>query len=186
MPYLIFIILALAGILFVIKVCYVLSTAGAVHVTQGALFVSTSRIRINAFLEALPMQPGQVLYDLGCGDGRVLRAANQRYGVRAVGFEINPMAYFLAKIKSIGRNGVKIKYGGFNAYNIGEADVVFCYLFPDVLKAIRDKLESELKPGAYIVSCNFPLPGLSPERVIRPQPALHADPIYIYRRKASA
>ena len=78
----------LAGSLFALKMAYVLCTALALPITQGALFVSTTKTRIAAFMDAVPMKTGQMLMDLGCGDGRVLRQAYKNYGVRAVGFEV--------------------------------------------------------------------------------------------------
>ena len=56
-----------------------------------------------------------------------------------------------------------------------------CYLFPDVMHDLAQKLTSELKPGAIIISFNFNLPGLVPDQIVRPVGSLHSDPIYIYR-----
>ena len=170
----------LAGGLFALKMAYVLSTAGVLPLTRGALYVSTSSARIRAFLDAVPMSPGQVFYDLGCGDGRVLRAARRRYGIRAVGFEVNPMAFLNAGLRCLARPGVRVFWRDFRTVDLGRADVVFCYLFPDVMPGLEKKLEAELKTGARVVSCNFPLPGWRPEKVLRPSPARHADPIYVY------
>ncbi|MBU2547489.1 MAG: class I SAM-dependent methyltransferase [Proteobacteria bacterium] len=178
--------LVLAGGLFAFKIVYVLATAGALPVTRGALYVSTSRIRIRAFLEAVPMSSDQVLYDLGCGDGRVLRAAGRRYGVKAEGWDVNVLAYLNARLRCFFRPGLRVRFGDFRAVDLGGADVVFCYLFPDVMKDLAAKLERELTPGARVISANFPLPGWSPDRVIRPEPARHADPIFIYRAPEAA
>ena len=72
----IWIFLILAGSLFALKMTYVLCTALALPATQGALYVNTTKTRIAAFIEAVPMEKGQILVDLGCGDGRVLRRAS--------------------------------------------------------------------------------------------------------------
>jgi hypothetical protein len=177
----IWIVLILAGTLFGLKMTYVLCTALALPATQGALFVSTTKTRIAAFIEAVPMKKGQILVDLGCGDGRVLRWASKRYDVRAIGFEINFLAYFKAKIFSFGWRNVEIRSKNFWSQNLGNADVVFCYLYPDVMRKLSTKLKTELQPGTLIVSCNFALPGFRPARVLRPNGSLHNDPIYIYR-----
>jgi SAM-dependent methyltransferase len=170
------------GGLFAIKIMYLVATAGVLPMTQGALFVGTSQKRVDAFLDHTPMKPGQVLYDLGCGDGRVLRAAAKRYGVRAVGFEVNPMAWVLARIRTFGLRGVKVKFRDFRRTDLDRADVVFCYLFPDVMKSIVGKLEAELKPGARVASANFPISSWQPEAIVRPGTGRHADPIYFYQR----
>ena len=173
--------LVIAGVFFGLKLAYVLCTAIALPATRGALYVSTSRVRISAFLDAVPMCPGQLLVDIGCGDGRVLRQVRRKYAVSAVGYELNVLAYVKAKLLCFGRKNIQIKWRNFWTVDLSTADVVFCYLFPDVMRDLAAKLESDLKPGAVVVSCNFHLPGWSPERVLRPGNSLHNDPIYLYR-----
>lgn len=181
MPIWIWIFIFLAGSLFGIKMTYVLCTALALPATQGALYISTTRTRIAAFIEAVPMKQGQILVDLGCGDGRVLRRTWKKYKVRAIGFEINLMAYLKARLLSVGLKNVEIRRKNFWSQNLAGADVVFCYLYPDVMKRLFSKLKAELKPGTLVVSCNFTLPGFKPIRVLRPEGSLHNDPIYIYQ-----
>ena len=180
MPTWIWIFFILGGSLFAIKMAYVLCTAIALPTTQGALFVSTSKARIRTCIKAIPMDAGQTLVDLGCGDGRVLRQALKHYNVRAVGYEINWLAYLKARLLSLGYKNLEIKRQDFWSANLAEADVIFCYLYPDVMKKLAAKLRSNLKPGAVIVSCNFTLPGFQPCRVLRPAGALQGDPVYIY------
>jgi hypothetical protein len=177
----IFTFVVVAGVFFGLKLAYVLCTSVVLPATRGALYVSTSRVRISAFLDAVTMKAGQLLVDIGCGDGRVLRQVRRRYGVRAVGYEVNLLAYVKAKLLCFGRKNIQINWRNFWAVDLSDADVVFCYLFPDVMKDLAAKLESDLKPGAVVVSCNFHLPGFSPERVLRPGNSLHNDPIYVYR-----
>jgi hypothetical protein len=173
--------LLLVGGLFFCKVCYVLATAGVLPFTQGALFTSTAEVRIRSFLDAVPMNDKELLVDLGCGDGRVLRAARNRYGVMARGYEVNALAYCVARILSFRAKGVRIRCKNFWSVSFRDADVVFCYLFPDVMKRLATKLEAELLPGARVASCNFSIPGWSPLAVIRPDSVRHGDPIYVYR-----
>ena len=181
MPIWVLIFVVFTGLLFGLKMAYVLCTALAVPVTQGALYVSTSRMRISAFLQAVPMRPGHLLVDLGCGDGRVLRRTRKYYDARTVGYEVNLLAYLKAKILSIGLKNVEIKREDFWTSDFSDADVVFCYLYPDVMPRLSRKLKTDLKPGTVIVSCNFGLPGFEATRVLRPEGSLHNDPMYIYR-----
>jgi len=176
----IFIILCLVAGLFVIKLTYVTAVAMSIKSTQGALYVSTSRERIRAVLDELNLKSGQVLIDLGCGDGRTLRAARKRFKLYAIGYEINPLAYLKARIYSIGQ-GLDIRYRNFWNEVIDAADVIFCYLFPDVMADLAVKVKAEAKPGAMIVSFNFPIPGLTPIKVLRPAGARQSDPIYFYQ-----
>jgi trans-aconitate methyltransferase len=177
----IWILLAVSGILFGVKLCYVLCTSMVLPFTRGALYTSTSRVRISAFLDAVPMKAGQLFVDMGCGDGRVLRKVRQRYVVRAVGYELNLLAYIASRILCVGLKQIEIKWRNFWKADLADADFVFCYLFPDVMEDLAVKLKKDLKPGAVVVSCNFDLPGFVPEQILHPGNLLHNDPIYIYR-----
>ena len=181
MPTWIWLFIILTGSLFGLKMIYILCVAAALSATQGALYVSTTRARIAAFIAAVPMKPGQVLVDLGCGDGRVLRYARRHYNIRAIGFEVNLLAYLKARILGLGLKNIELRFKDFWSQNLAEADVVFCYLFPDVMQKLSAKLKAELKPGTLVVSCNFALPGISLLRILRPEGSLHSDPLYIYR-----
>ena len=177
----VWVFIIIAGSLFATKMVYVLCTAMALPTTQGALYVSTSRSRIRAFIRAVPMEAGQVLVDLGCGDGRILRWAHKCYKVRAIGYEVNLMAYLKARLLSFGFKNIEIRRRDFWSANLSDADVVVCYLYPDVMKKLSAKLKATLKPGAVVVSCNFRVPDFKPSSVLHPAGALHSDPVYIYR-----
>ena len=177
----IIIALIIIGILVVGKLLFAFALVSVFPITQGAMFHPSARIRVRTFLDHVPMKAGELLIDVGCGDGRVLRAAQQRYGVRALGFEVNPIAYALARIRTFGMEGVYVRLGNFWKANVGDADVVFCYLFPDVMERLAGKLAAELRPGTRVVSCNFPFPGWRHREVVYPESSLYADPIYIYQ-----
>lgn len=171
----------LAGVLFAAKALYALSVAVALPVTRGALYVSTSRKRIEAVADAVSMKPGQVLVDLGCGDGRVLRCIRRRFDITAIGYEWNLLAFLNARLRCLGRRGIKVRLRDFRKADLSGADVVFCYLFPDVLPELSTKLARELRPGAVVVSANFAIPQWLPEKVLRIDHSLHGDPLYLYR-----
>jgi len=169
-----------AGLLFLMKMGVVLATGLSLPVTQGAVFVGSSHAEIQAFLDAVPMEPAGLLVDLGCGDGRVLRAAQERYGVRGLGLEVNPVAYMLARLRLLGKKGVRVRRCNFWDVSLREADVVYCYMFPDVLSSVAGKLQRELRPGAWVVSARFPFPAWSPGRVVKRSSPPH-DPLYVYQ-----
>ena len=181
MPSWLWIFLLLAGTLFGLKILYIATTTAVLPVTQGALYVSTARVRIEALLDAVNMSADQLFVDLGCGDGRVLRGANKRYGVRAVGYEINLLAYLKAMGLSLFKPRIRLKLRNFWRADISKADVVYCYLYPDVLDRLKVKLRNELKAGATVISGNFPLPGWTPSEVITSDHPLYNSPLYIYR-----
>jgi len=153
--------LFLLGGLFLVKFLYLIAVGCALPVTRGALFIPTSSIRIKTFLNALPMSSEELFLDLGCGDGRILREARRR--------------------RNFGSKGVQIRWKNFWEVDLSRADVVFCYLFPDVMQRLAKKLEAELRPGSKVISSNFPLPGWLPYQVLHPYSGRHQDPIYIYR-----
>jgi SAM-dependent methyltransferase len=107
--------------------------------------------------------PGDLVYDLGCGDGRTIVTAARRYGARAVGIEIDPLRYAWcqAVITVLGlRSRVRIIYGDFFNQDLSDADVVTCYLLQDTNNKLAGKLRQELRPGTRVVSNAFTFPRL--------------------------
>lgn len=175
------ILLGIGGGLFAVKVIYGVCVAISLPKTQGALFVSTSRKRIAAALKAVQPPRDSLLVDLGCGDGRVLRHAFRRYGVTAVGYEVNPLAWLKAKLLCMLDRGIQVRFQDFRQADFSDAETVTCYLFPDVMKDIAAAFRAgKFKTGALLVSFNFSLPGVKPLQVLRPDGGLHSDPIYVY------
>jgi predicted RNA methylase len=183
MELIIFVFLGFLGILIVLKMTFALFTGFSSFKTGGALFTTTHPLKIKKILETVKMHPKQVVYDLGSGDGRFLIAAAKRYKVKAIGLEINPWAYLLSRLRiMLWQANVSIRFQDFWKTDLSEADIVFCYLFPDVMERLKEKLSKELKAGATVISCNFEIPGWTPEKtIIAPHPT-HRDPIFIYTR----
>jgi SAM-dependent methyltransferase len=177
------IILYLIGLLFLVKGVYVLTMVMVLRRTGGALFCITHRAKIAAVLDAVPLQPGQVVFDLGCGDGRFLEAAVRRYGVNGTGYEINLLPWLLARLRQMRRGKrLNILWRDFWNADLSGADLVFCYLFPDILVPLAEKARLELRRGAVLVSCNFPLPDWEPERILTTDHPGAPDPIFVYRQ----
>jgi len=181
MPTWVVVIFTIIGGAAALKILHALAIVVVHPITQGAMYTSTGRVKIRKALDAVTMKPGELLVDIGCGDGRVLRAARKRYGVSCVGFEINPIAFTKARLLTMGRTGVEIRCRNFWKADLGKADIVSCYLFPDVMRRLGAKLGKELASGARVISFNFPIPGWKHEAVLRADSKLHNDPIYIYR-----
>ncbi|NPA05619.1 MAG: methyltransferase domain-containing protein [Crenarchaeota archaeon] len=115
--------------------------------------------------------PGDVLYDLGCGDGRVVVIAARDFGVRlAVGVEIDSLLAEAARYhaRRCGVSGrVRIVEEDFRRVSLAPATVVYLYLYPSINEALRPKLEAELRPGSRVVTIDFPVPGWVPVRMRR-------------------
>jgi predicted O-methyltransferase YrrM len=130
---------------------------------KGAPWAPTRRTRVRRMLTLARVRPGEVVYDLGSGDGRVLLAAARRFGARAVGIEVDPLRYALTRsvvaILGLGER-IEVRLGDLFKTDLSEADVVTCYLWQDTNDALEAKLAAELRPGARIVSHRYTFPGL--------------------------
>jgi SAM-dependent methyltransferase len=130
---------------------------------RGAPWLPTTMDKVHKMLVMAGAGPGDVVYDLGCGDGRALVAAVRTYGARAVGIEIDPLRYLWCQllITALGlRRQVKIIYGDIFNQDLSDADVIFSYLLPKTNKKLESKFMRELHPTARIVSNDFLFPGL--------------------------
>ncbi|MFC1875081.1 SAM-dependent methyltransferase [Chloroflexota bacterium] len=110
------------------------------------------------------VKPGELVYDLGCGDGRILIVAARQFSARAVGIEVDPLRYLWSQIRihMLGLRGkVRIEYGNFFKHDLSKADVVTCYLLQDTNNKLAEKINRELSPSARIISSVFTFPSLS-------------------------
>jgi SAM-dependent methyltransferase len=165
-----------------IMVLYVIPVVAAFSLTGGSTFVPTSKGKIETVLDLIPMERGAVVMDLGCGDGRFLLAAERRYGVEAVGYEINVTAYLLARLNILRhRARARVHLKNFRNVDLGRADYVFCYLFPDALGGLKWKFDAELKPGCVVVSCDYPIEEWREPEVASYRANDKEEMIYIYR-----
>lgn len=130
---------------------------------QHVPFVPSSKKARQIMLSAVKINPGHRVYDLGCGDGRLVIEAAKKFGARATGFEISPFVYLLGRIKNYCNGSpAEIKMKNFFKVNLSDADVIFCYLFPKVMKKLGEKFTNELKPGTKIVSNAFRIENWTP------------------------
>ena len=128
----------------------------------GAPWWPTPQKKVLRMLEMANVQADEIVYDLGCGDGRVLLTAARRFKARAVGIEIDPLRFLLVQIliTIFGlRKRITVKLRNFFEQDLSEADVVFTYLLQDTNNKLFKKLDKELRPGTRIVSHNYSYPG---------------------------
>jgi cyclopropane fatty-acyl-phospholipid synthase-like methyltransferase len=130
-------------------------------------YVASQPRIVNAMLELAKVTGSDVVYDLGCGDGRIVIAAAQEYGARGVGIDNNP-----ARIEEARANArdagvddrVSFKANDLFDADIRSATVVALYLLPDVNLRLRPRLLRELKPGTRVVSHAFAMGDWKPEK----------------------
>lgn len=152
-----------------------------------APYVKTPQHVIAIVLREIKISPKNTVYDLGCGDASVLVAAEKKFGVTTVGFELSPIAYYRAKQKiKHEQTKTKIFFKSFFKQNISDADVVFCFLVPGIMKKVGTFLDSQLKKGTQVASYAFPIPQWQPNKIIDTLPnGDKASKIYIYEIASS-
>jgi cyclopropane fatty-acyl-phospholipid synthase-like methyltransferase len=143
-------------------------------------YVPTRELVVEEMLRMAGVRPDDVVYDLGCGDGRIVVMAAQKFGARGVGVDIDPKRIEEARANAA-RAGVsdraEFRLGDLFNADIRAATVVTLYLLPDVNLRLKPKLRRELRPGTRIVSHDFTMGDDWPaERVLR----LENDTIYFW------
>jgi len=154
-----------------------------------APFVASPLPVVKQMLTLAQLQPGEILYDLGCGDGRVVIMAAQEFGARSVGVEMREdlAKQALGKISELSLDGqVKIINGDMFKVDLAQADVVTLYLTTSANDKVKPKLESELKLGTRVVSHDYEILGWRPVKIDNfcenPRLGYPSHTIYVYKR----
>ena len=134
------------------------------------IYVPTPYEVVDEMLKLAGVKKGDVLYDLGSGDGRIPVVAAKQFGIRAVGIDIDPQRIEEAK-ENARRNGVAklVEFRNEDMFRarLGDATVVTLYLLPDLNLKLRPKLLAELKPGSRIISHQFDMGTWKPEKTLQ-------------------
>jgi SAM-dependent methyltransferase len=130
-------------------------------------YVPTTEPAVQAMLKLAGVKRTDVVYDLGCGDGRIVIAAAKNYGARGVGIDINPVR--IAEAKENARKAgveklVRFEEKDLFQADIHEATVVTLFLLPTVNMKLRPKLLQDLKPGTRVVSNTFDMGDWKPDK----------------------
>ncbi len=137
------------------------------------IYVPTPNEVVDKMFELADIRPGEVVYDLGCGDGRIPVMASKKYGVRSWGFDINPVRV-QESLDNVQRNNVQhlvtIKQQDIFELDLSKADVITLYLLPRLNVKLIPQLD-KLKPGCRIVSHDFDMQGVRPKREINFRPS---------------
>ncbi|MBX3233453.1 MAG: methyltransferase domain-containing protein [Labilithrix sp.] len=132
--------------------------------TPDIEFVPTPMQVVDKMFEVAKIQKNDVLYDLGCGDGRIVVQAAKRYGIKAVGFDIDPQRIKESN-ENAKQNGVEslVRFEQKNIFSVDltPASVVTLYLLPELNVRLIPQLE-KLKPGSRIIAHDFDMEGVEP------------------------
>ena len=145
------------------------------------IFVPTPHETVAAMLKLGEVKTGDVLYDLGSGDGRIPIAAAKQFGVKGVGIDIDPQRIkeANANAKEAGvTNLVTFRQEDLFQADFREATVVTLYLLPSLNEKLRPRLLEQLKPGTRIVSHAFPMGDWQPEKTVDME---NGSQIYLWR-----
>ena len=157
--FLIFLILIAFIFLAFFKITEILST--------DAPFIPTSNEVIDNIIENLQLTKTSVLYDLGCGDARILkRAVELEPYINVVGIEIAFIPYLLAKFYTRKHKRIKIRRENIFEANISDATHIFLYLYPKAVNKLIDNIKKQCIQGTRIVSCDFEIKSCEPINIV--------------------
>jgi cyclopropane fatty-acyl-phospholipid synthase-like methyltransferase len=139
--------------------------------TDGEVpFVRSAPEVIDRMLELAEVKPGDVVYDIGSGDGAIIIRAAKQYGVKGVGIEIDQDLVLKARSNAF-REKVEhlVEFHAQDAFtaDVSPATVVTLYMLPDFNAKLRPMLDRQLKPGSRVVSHDYPIEGWVPDKVER-------------------
>jgi SAM-dependent methyltransferase len=146
-------------------------------------YIPTPFDAVEAMLDLAQVTDQDVVYDLGCGDGRLLIRAAQRCGARGIGIDIDPDRIAEAQ-RQAARAGVgdRLTFRQGNLYDsdFGEATVVMLYLMPHLNLRLRPQLQRQLRPGSRIVSHQFDMGDWTPQRILPLVPSEEDSTLYLW------
>jgi SAM-dependent methyltransferase len=145
-------------LLVLIALClFVWQISNIISIFAGSLYVKTDTDLISFALKKAGLKQNDIFYDLGCGNGDVLMAA-EKLGAHATGFEISPFYFLLSKLKSFNNKNIKIQFNNINNVSLKKVDVVYCYLLPKFLNKLTNKFLKD--SPKKIISIGFEIIGL--------------------------
>jgi SAM-dependent methyltransferase len=150
--------------------------------------VPTPQSVVDEMLKVAHVKAGETVYDLGCGDGRILITAAQRYNAKGVGIEMSRDIYekTAARIKSMGLDGkIQVIHGNALHADLGPADVVTLYFLTSSNERLKP-LFAKLHPGARVVSHDYAIRGWTPTQVVKVNSMSVVHTVYLYEVKAGS
>lgn len=153
-----------------------------VHVFFGVPYVPSESAVVAKMIAVAKLKNGDTVFDLGCGDGRLLFAAEKKAKVKAIGYEVAPAMLLLAHfLKMLAKSKAKIHFKSLFSANLKEANVIFCYLMPRALEKLSKKIKNECKSGTLVISNTFKIPNLELVEKFEKDAKKGLPSIYLYK-----
>ncbi len=146
-------------------------------------YVVTPKEYLPIILKNSNINSASIIYDLGCGQGDFLFAAEKYGPKKIVGFELSPLHAWYAQLKAkIKKSKIKIYRQDFFQADISRANIIYLFLVPKIVAEVWDKIKKEAKPGTQVVILSDKIPGVECAKVVKTRPdAEHSTKIYFYR-----
>lgn len=163
------VIAILVGLLVCLAVYFAVEKVSKKSREPDVYFIPTPQEVVDKMLDMAKVTKDDLLYDLGCGDGRIVVTAAKRYGCKAVGYDIDPQRV-KDSLENVRRNKVghliRIEERDIFTLDLSKADVITLYLLPRLNVKLIPQLE-KLKPGSRIVSHDFDIEGVKSDEVVK-------------------
>lgn len=154
------------------------------HSQNLAPFVASPQPIVDRMLDLASIKPGETVFDLGCGDGRVLITAAQRFRAKGVGVELSSKLVRMTndQLKRLSLdNQIRVNQGSLLDMDLQPADVVILYLDTGANEMLRPKLEKQLRAGSRVVSHDFEVRGWKPAKVEKMRAYNRTHTIFVYK-----
>jgi len=158
--------------LWIVGFLAILIATGMYAAFTSGPFVPSARKRHRTMLKLADLSDSDIVYDLGCGDGRLVFSAS-KFAKRAIGYDLSIPLVSYGKIASLFHPKAQIRWGNIWKQDYSDATVIFCYLLPGSMKRFHKEVWPTLKPGTRVVSNAFEIHDLKPLK--------KEDKVYLYQ-----
>ena len=135
------------------------------------LYVPTEQVVVEKMLQMAKVKKDDIVFDLGCGDGRIVVTAAKKFGAKGVGIDIDP-ARIKDSMETMRKAGVTdelvdIRQGdALKVKDLERASVIMLYMLPEFMEKLEPQMKARLKPGTRIVAHDYPFPNMEPDQVV--------------------
>jgi precorrin-6B methylase 2 len=154
-------------------------------ITCRIIYVPTPQVVVDKMLDLVKVTKDDIVYDLGCGDGRIVCTAAKKYGAKGVGVDIDPArikdcADTMAKF-GVTAEQVEIRQGdALKVKDLERASVIVFYMLPEFMEKLEPQVLKRLKPGTRLVAHDYPLPNMKADQMIEFEGPDRSHTLYVW------